>query len=151
MPVSTPIRPSGAFSAVPAPGEAIVPPGFAHPRLRLVTAQGRQIVLFDLRGMHDEAEAVALIEGPYSRFMDAQRPGAGLLTMVETRDTPTSPSTVNALRDFAHRNAPFVAASAVVAERPMHRLAVTTIAMFTKRRIKAFADDGEAAAWLVTQ
>jgi hypothetical protein len=135
----------------PAVGRPVVPPGFAHPRLRLAAWKGAQIVLFDLRGMQDELEAVALIEGPYRRFMDAQKPGAGLLTMVETRDTPHSAKTLTAFREFAHRNTPCVKASAVIADRPMHRLAVSTIAMFTKRRIKAFADDGAAMEWLVAQ
>ena len=138
-------------SLTPRAGRPVVPPGFAHPRLRLVDWNGARIVLFDLRGMQDEREAVALIEGPYRRFMDAQRPGAGLLTMVETRETPHSAKTLSAFRDFAQRNTPCVKASAVVADRPMHRLAVSTIAMFTKRRIKAFDDDRTAVEWLVGQ
>ncbi|HYD53740.1 MAG TPA: hypothetical protein VEA99_13980 [Gemmatimonadaceae bacterium] len=145
----TTVPPSGR-GASPA-GRPAVPPGFNCPRVRLVEARGRQVILFDLAGMQSEAEMVALVQGPFRQFMDAQRPGAGLLTMVDTSDTPTSPGAVSALRDFAQRNTPLVAASAVAADRPMHRLSVSTIAMFTKRKIRAFADRAAALEWLSTQ
>ena len=151
MTSSASARLSGSHAAIATPGRVIVPPGFSHPRLRLATFMERQIVLFDLRGIRDEMEAVAIISGPYRRFMDAQRAGAGLLTLVETRETPHSAKAVAAFRDFAHQNTPYVKAAAVVAAPPMHRLAVTTIAMFTKRNIKAFADDVTAMEWLVEQ
>ena len=127
------------------------PAGVAHPRLRLVTHAGREVIVFDLRGMTDHDEAVALIEGPFRTFMDAQAPTRQLLTLVEVRDTPSSPKAAAAMRTFAHQNIPFVKASAVVTTSSIHRLAVGTIAMFTKRKIRAFEDEQAALAWLVAQ
>ncbi len=132
-------------------GRAVVPPGFSHPRIRLIERNGCQVIVFDLKGLKSEEEAVKLIDGPYRKFMRCQRPGAQLLTLVETRETPHSAKVSSAFRDFAKENTPYVHASAVIADRPMHRLAVTTIAMFTKRKIKPFGELDEALEWLTAQ
>lgn len=132
-------------------GRVVRPAGVTHPRLKVVTHAGREIIVFDLRGMTDHDEAVALIEGPFRKFMDAQLPSKQLLTLVEVRETPSSPKAATAMRTFAHQNVPFVKASAVVTTSSIHRLAVGTIAMFTKRKIKAFEDEASAMEWLVRQ
>lgn len=141
--------PAAGIPAV-ASGRVVVPPGISHPRLKVLRQQGTEVIVFDLRGSN-EAEVVALCEGVYRKFMDAQVPGAGLRTLVEVRDTPPSPAATTALRNFAQLNKPCVKASAVVTTKAVHRLAVGTIAMFTKRNIKAFDDDKAALAWLATQ
>jgi hypothetical protein len=132
-------------------GRPVVPLGFHHPRICVIESNGRQVIVFDLKGMKIEAEAVKLIDGPFRKFMRCQRPGAGLLTLVETRETPHSAKVATAFREFAKENVPYVHASAVLADRPMHRLAVTTIAMFTKRKIKPFGELDEALEWLTAQ
>lgn len=144
----TNVRPVAAPAA--GSGRVVIPPGITHPRLKVIRHKGVEIIVFDLRGAV-EAEAVALCEGVYRKFMDAQTAGAGLRTLVETRDTPPSPAATTALRTFAQQNKPYVKASAVVTTKAVHRLAVGTIAMFTKRNIKAFDEDRAALDWLATQ
>jgi hypothetical protein len=132
--------------------KVVRPPGFTHPRLQVLVHAGKEIILFDLRGIEDHDEAVRLAEGPFRVFMDAQRPDKQCLTLVDARETPkNSPKGAQAMRTFAQQNIPYVKASAVVATSAIHRLAVTTIAMFTKRKIRAFEDVQGAMDWLVAQ
>ena len=129
----------------------VFPPGVSHPRLRIVEHAGNQIILFDLRGLQDGDDTVALIEGPYRRFMDAQTPDKSCLTLVDARGTPNSARGTAAMREFARLNTPYVNASAVLTSAAIHRLMVGTIAMATKRKIKAFEAERPALEWLVTQ
>lgn len=129
----------------------VVPSGLSHPRLRVARHAGREIIVFDLRDMQDHDEAVAIIEGPYRRHMDAQPPTKECLTLTDVRDTPASPRVTTAMREFANQNIPYVKAAAVVTASNLHRLAVSTIALFTKRKIRAFDDERAALDWLVAQ
>ena len=131
--------------------KVVRPAGIRHPRLEVLTHAGMEIIHFNLRGLADHDEAVALIEGPYRQFMDAQSPTKQCLTLVEVRETPNSPKAAQAMRTFAQQNIPYVKASAVVTTSSIHRLAVGTIAMFTKRKIRAFDDAAPALEWLVAQ
>lgn len=107
--------------------------------------------MFDLKGLAETEEVEALASGPFRRFMDAQAPDKACLTLVDARDTPTNAKGTQAMRDFAKANVPYVRASAVLTTTQIHRLAVSTIAMFTKRKIKAFENEREALDWLVAQ
>jgi hypothetical protein len=129
----------------------VLPPGVSHPRLRIVEHAGHQVILFDLRGLEDDDESVALIEGPYRRFMDAQTPDKRCLTLVDARGTRNSARGSAAMREFARLNAPYVNASAVLTSAAIHRLVVGTVAMATKRKIKAFEEEKAALEWLVAQ
>ena len=136
----------------PSSGAKVVRPrGVTHPTLDVIVHAGHEIILFDLRGVVDQDEAVRIVEGPYRAFMDAQSPTKQCLTLVEVRDTPNSAKAAAAMRNFAQQNIPYVKASAVVTNASIHRLAVGTIAMFTKRKIKAFDDPTVALDWLVAQ
>jgi hypothetical protein len=137
----------------PAPRRArvILPSGVSHPRLRIVEHAGHQVIIFDLRGLQDGDESVALIEGPYRRFMDAQTPDKSCLTLVDARGTPNSARGTAAMREFARLNIPYVNASAVLTSAAIHRLVVGTVAMATKRKIKAFEEERAALEWLVAQ
>ncbi|HYD53741.1 MAG TPA: STAS/SEC14 domain-containing protein [Gemmatimonadaceae bacterium] len=136
----------------PVSGRRLVrPAGVAHPRLEVLTHAGKEVILFNLRGMTDHEAAVALVEGVYRQFMDAQVPDKQGLTLVDVRDTPNSPKAATAMRNFAQLNIPYVKASAVVTNSSINRLAVSTIAMFTKRKIKTFEDPTAAMEWLVAQ
>ena len=109
------------------------------------------MIIFDLRGLQDGDESVALIEGPYRRFMDAQTPDKSCLTLVDARGTPNSARGTAAMREFARLNIPYVNASAVLTSAAIHRLVVGTVAMATKRKIKAFEEERAALEWLVAQ
>lgn len=125
-------------------------PALPVPHLRVEEHQGFQIVVFDFFGEKDPKGPLRHIDA-LTRFMASQPRTKSLLTLTDVREAHYDSATIAVLKKFAAHNAPFVKAAAVLCTSPTHRLAVTTVARFTGRTMRAFAEPVEAKEWLIRQ
>ena len=118
-------------------------------RTRFITHKGKQILLLDYAGMRDPAEAVREIRS--SMQFVARQPKGSLRVMTLVRDARYNAAVLQAMKDLAAHNAPYVKHSAVVGMSGLHRIAYQAVILFSKRSIKTFDQETEALDWLVGQ
>jgi hypothetical protein len=122
----------------------------ANGQTRTIEHQGRRIVLLDFTGLKEEAATLAEIEKA-RQFFARQKPDGSLLTMTDGSGSTYTRKVMDALKQLAAHNKPFVKAGAAVYDSRLHRVVVAAVAIFTRRDIAAFATREEAMAWLVQQ
>lgn len=118
-------------------------------RTRFIEHRGRKILLLDYSGLRDPSET--LREIAKSKELVARQPPDSLLTLTYVRDARYDSSVIQALKDLAAHNKPYVKAAAVVGMSGIHRAVYSTLILFTRRNIKAFDEMEEAKDWLVEQ
>jgi hypothetical protein len=118
-------------------------------RTRFIEHRGKQVLLLDYSGIRDPEEAVREIRR--SIEFVARQPKDSLLVMTTVRDARYNASVLQALKELASHNAPYVKASAAVGMGGLHRIAYQAIILFSKRNIKTFDTEPDALEWLVTQ
>lgn len=122
----------------------------AEERTRFIEHQGRRIVLLDFTSLTVEAECLAEIEKA-RQFFAAQKPDGTMLTMTDGTGARYTSKVMEALKQLAAHNKPYVRAGAAVTTSRLHRVVVTAVAIFTGRHLAVFATRQEAMAWLVKQ
>lgn len=118
-------------------------------RTRFIEHRGKKILLLDYSELRDPREA--LQEIARSKEMVARQPPGSLLTLTYVRDARYDSSVIQAMKDLAAHNKPFVKAAAVVGMSGIHRAVYQTLLLFTRRNIKAFDDMEAARDWLAEQ
>jgi hypothetical protein len=118
-------------------------------RTRFIEHKGRRILLLDYSGIRDPQEALSEVK----RSMEfvARQPRNSLRVMTYVRDARYNAAVLQAMKELAAHNAPYVKASAVVGMSGLHRIAYQAVILFSKRNIKTFDDQPEALEWLATQ
>ncbi len=119
-------------------------------RTQTVDYQGRKIVLLDFTGLTEEATTLAEIEKA-RQFFARQRPGRSLLTVTDGSGSKYTSKVLEALKQLAAHNKPFVKVGAAVSDARLHRVVIAAVAVFTGRHIPVFATREEAMAWLIKQ
>jgi hypothetical protein len=122
----------------------------AEERTRFIEYQGRRIVLLDFTDLTVEAECLAEI-AKARQFFAAQTPDGTLLTMTDGTGARYTSKVMEALKQLAAHDKPYVRAGAAVTTSRLHRVVVTAVAIFTGRHLPVFATRQEAMAWLVKQ
>ncbi|HEX5727677.1 MAG TPA: hypothetical protein VFX98_19555 [Longimicrobiaceae bacterium] len=118
-------------------------------RTRFIEHRGRRILVLDYSGIRDGEEALREIENS-RRVVALQAPGS-LLVLTNVKDARYNKDIVQAMKELAAHNAPYVKASAVVGMSGLHRVAYQAIILFSKRRIQVFDTPEEGLDWLVAQ
>jgi hypothetical protein len=118
-------------------------------RTRFIEHRGKRILVLDYAGARDPDEAVASIH--HSMEFIARQPPNSLVVMTLVRDARYNAAVLQAMKELAAHNAPYVKASAVVGMSGLHRIAYTAVLMFSKRNIKTFDAEEQALDWLATQ
>lgn len=118
-------------------------------RTRFIEHKGRRILLLDYSGIRDPQEA--LREVKRSMELVARQPPGSLRVMTYVRDARYNAAVLQAMKELAAHNAPYVKASAVVGMSGLHRIAYQAVILFSKRNIKVFDDQAEALDWLASQ
>lgn len=119
-------------------------------RTRFIEHRGKRIVLLDFKELRQEDEALAEVARARAFFETLPRDGS-LLTLTDARDCIYTRVTLNAMKEMTRDNRERVRAAAVVASNAMHRVGVTAIALFSKRKLQVFSDLESARDWLVQQ
>jgi hypothetical protein len=118
-------------------------------RTRFIEHRGMQVLLLDYAGVRDPEEAVREIQ--HSKRVVAEQPPASLRVLTVVRDARYNARVLQAMKELAAHNAPYVKASAAVGLSGLHRIAYQAIILFSKRNIRLFDSESDALDWLATQ
>lgn len=118
-------------------------------RTRFIEHKGKRILLFDYKGIIDPAEALREIEN--SKAVVATQPRKSLRILTSVRDARYNGAVLQAMKELAKHDEPYVMASAVVGLTGLLRIAYTAITTFSRRNIAVFTSEEEALDWLASQ
>lgn len=118
-------------------------------RTRFVDHRGKRILFLDFSRIRDPAETLAAIGE--ARQVVKLHPPRSLLVLTSTREGRYNAAVIQALKELAAHNAPYVRASAVAGMSGLHRVAFQAILTFSKRKIQVFDREEDAMDWLAAQ
>lgn len=118
-------------------------------RTRFEEHRGTRILVLDYSGARDPEEAIRAIE--HSKTVVARHPAKSLLILTNVRDARYNTAVLQALKELARHDEPYVKASAIVGMSGLHRIAYQAVILFSKRNIQVFDTELEAMDWLVSQ
>jgi hypothetical protein len=118
--------------------------------IQLLQRNGRQIVLLDLTHVTDPDEGVRRIALAKAWFAQ-QTPDGSLRVCSDATGSRYDARILEALKDLAAHNVPYVGVAAVVVPTAVHRVAMNVASLFSKRRFTAFSTREPALDWLAAQ
>lgn len=118
-------------------------------RTRFIDHRGTRILLLDYSGVRDPDESVR--EFQHSMRVVAAQPRGSLRILTRVQEARYNAAVLQAVKEMARHNEPYVLASAVVGMSGLHRIAYQAVILFSKRKIKTFDRDEEALDWLAEQ
>jgi hypothetical protein len=118
-------------------------------RTRFVEHRGKKILLLDYSGIREPSEALRAIKE--SRDEVRKHPPKSLRVLTDSTDSHYDTAVVQALKDLAAHDEPYVVASAVVGVVGLKKVVLTAVNLFSKRKIMMFDTRGDALEWLVSQ
>lgn len=118
--------------------------------IQLVQRNGKQIVLLDLTNVTNPAEGVQRIARAKAWFAQ-QTPDGSLRVCSDATGSRYDAAILEALKDLASHNIPYVGVAAVVVPTSVHRVAMNVASLFSKRRFTAFRTRDPALDWLASQ
>jgi 16S rRNA (guanine(966)-N(2))-methyltransferase RsmD len=86
-----------------------------------------------------------------SKEVVATQPLGSILVMTVVHGARYNSAVLQALKDLAAHNAPYVKASALVGMGGLHRIAYQAVILFSRRKIQTFDTEAQALDWLVQQ
>lgn len=111
---------------------------------------GRPALLMDFSGFTNAADALPHISA--ARDVVSTQPARSLHGVVDVTGSKFNTQVVEALKDLASHNAPFMIASGIVGVAGLQRVILgSVIAVTGRNNLKAFPTRGEALQWLATQ
>jgi hypothetical protein len=118
--------------------------------IHLLERNGRQIVLLDLTNVTDPEDGVQRIARAKAWFAQ-QTPDGSLRVCSDATGSRYDARILEALKDLASHNVPYVGVAAVVVPTAVHRVAMNVASLFSKRRFTAFSTRDPALDWLAAQ
>ena len=118
-------------------------------RTRFIEHRGKRILLQDFSGIRDPDEALKEIR--YAISVVAHHPPHSLRLLTNVRDARYNSAVLQAMKEMATHNEPFVKASALVGMSGLHRIAYQAVIVLTRRKIHTFDDEAQALDWLAEQ
>jgi hypothetical protein len=119
-------------------------------RLRVIEHRGKQVVLLDFTNATDTEQTVREIAEAKAWFAQ-QAPNQMLRTVSDVTGARYNAAVLDALKELAAHNKPFVGAAAGVVKTALHRVAMNVAALFSGRKFQAFSDRDAALDWVVSQ
>jgi hypothetical protein len=118
--------------------------------ITILERNGRQIVLLDFTNVVDPDEGVRRIAAAKAWFAQ-QRPDKSLRVCSDATGSRYDAAILEALKDLASHNEPYVGVAAGVVPTAVHRVALNVASLFSKRRFTAFTAREPALKWLAEQ
>lgn len=118
-------------------------------RVRFIEHKGRRVILLDFAGLTPEQGLDAVAEA--TRFIGAQPVGGDTMTLTDVTNTRYDRKIVEAFKEMTAKNRSIVKAAAVVSDSPLHRAAISMIALFSRRKLEVFDSRAQALDWLASQ
>lgn len=122
----------------------------ASRRVRFVDNGGQRVILYDFEGMTDVPAGLKVIAEARD-FMAKLEPNGTHYTLTDVRGTRYDRRIIDAMKELATHNKPYVRAAAVVSDSAIHRAAVTMIAMVSRRKLEVFDNREDALAYLARE
>ena len=122
----------------------------ASTRIRFVDNGGQRVILYDFEGMTDVPAGLRIIAEARD-FMTKLQPNGTHYTLTDVRGTRYDRRIIDAMKELATHNKPYVRAAAVVSDSAIHRAAVTMIAMVSRRKLEVFDNREDAFAYLAKE
>ena len=118
--------------------------------IQKIQRNGREIVLLDLTNVTDPQVGVQKIAAAKAWFA-RQAPDRSLRVCSDATGSRYDAAILDALKDLATHNIPYVGVAAVVVPTAVHRVALNVASLFSKRRFTAFSTREPALDWLAQQ
>jgi len=114
-------------------------------RAKFVTHKGRQIYIMD--GTNATVEEMDQVIEACERDVRCQ-PENSVFTLIIAGGSSFSGETISKLKELARGNTPYVKASAIVGITGIHKVVLSAVAMFSKRRFYLYDTLDEAMDFL---
>lgn len=118
--------------------------------IHLIERNGRQLVLLDLTNVRNPDDGVQRIARAKAWFAQ-QTPDGSLRVCSDATGSRYDARILEALKDLAAHNIPYVGVAAAVVPTAVHRVALNVASLFSKRRFTAFTSRESALEWLSRQ
>lgn len=118
--------------------------------IQKIHRNGREIILLDLTHVTDPEVGVNRIAAAKAWFAQ-QQPDGSLRVCSDATGSRYDARILDALKDLAAHNVPYVGVAAVVVPTAVHRVAMNVASLFSKRRFTAFSTREPALKWLSEQ
>lgn len=118
-------------------------------RVRFIRHRGRPILLIDFSHLERTEDILEVARA--AKETVARQPPASLRTLSNVYRARYSPPVMDAIKDLAVHNRPYVTAAAVVGMEGLHRILFRAVLLFSRRNMEAFDSVDDAKDWLATQ
>lgn len=117
-------------------------------RTRFIEHRGQRIVLLDFSGLGaNPAEALRHI-AEAREFIGRLPPDGSARTLTDALGARYNSEILQAMKELAAHNKPYVDRAAVVTDSGLHRIGILAVATFSGRSLRGFADRDSALDWL---
>ena len=114
----------------------------------VINYKSKKIVVVDISSTSPE-EAIAYF--PHAQKIIAKHLPKSALVLTDATDARFSKESMEALKEFAAANTPYIKASASVGSEGLREIVLHSVERFTNRKINAFTSRQEALDWLASQ
>ena len=117
-------------------------------RIRVIDYKGKEIVYLDFSDCNVN-EVFEILE--MAKKIIRIQPLNSVLTLTNVSGTKYNREVIQAMKEFANDNKPFVKAGAVVGIDGLKKIVYDAITRFSERNLPAFDDGEKAKDWLIRQ
>ena len=118
-------------------------------RVRFVQHRGKSILMIDFSHLEQAEEILEVIR--VAKQVVAKQPPASVRTLSNVYRARYTPPVMDAIKELAVHNRPYVTAAAVVGMEGLHRILFRAVVMFSRRNMESFDTVDAARDWLATQ
>ena len=118
-------------------------------RVRFITHKGKQVLLLDYHGLHDEAEMLAMVE-ERKRIVTSQ-PKASVLTVADVAGSKLTKNVLSKIKEANVYDLPYVRRAALVGVDERQEKKVEAVETFSHHHHERFATLAEALDWIVEE
>jgi hypothetical protein len=117
-------------------------------RIQVIDYKGKEIIYLDFSDCNVN-EVFEIIE--IAKKIIRIQPLNSVLTLTNVSGTKYNREIIQAMKEFANGNKPFVKAGAVIGIDGLKRVVYDAITRFSERNLPAFDDNKKAKDWLIRQ
>jgi hypothetical protein len=117
-------------------------------RIQVIDYKGKEIIYLDFSDCNVN-EVFEIIE--IAKKIIRVQPLNSVLTLTNVSGTKYNREIIQAMKEFANGNKPFVKAGAVIGIDGLKRVVYDAITRFSERNLPAFDDNKKAKDWLIRQ
>ncbi len=118
-------------------------------RVRFVQHRGKPILMIDFSHLERTEDILEVIRA--AKELVSRQPPSSVRTLSNVYRARYTPPVMDAIKELAVHNRPYVTAAAVVGMEGLHRILFRAVLMFSRRNMESFDTVDAARDWLATQ